>query len=48
MAIPGADRSVFFAGERSEVFAARDWMLAQGMAKSEFFASTYWTAPTGE
>lgn len=42
--LPASDRFVFFAGERSDVFAARDRLLATGFRRTEFHAATYWTA----
>lgn len=44
LAIPGRDRFVFFAAERREAFAARDLLRERGLARGEFFASSYWTA----
>ncbi|MEC7761463.1 MAG: siderophore-interacting protein [Pseudomonadota bacterium] len=41
---PNADRFVFFASERSEVFAARDWLNLQGWDRTEFLCASYWTA----
>lgn len=43
--IPASDRFVFFAGERRDAFAARDWLRGRGLGLGEFLASTYWTAP---
>lgn len=45
--LPPDDRFVFFAGERFDVFSARDHLLSLGLRKSEFHASTYWTAKPG-
>lgn len=45
--LPSTDRYVFFAGERSDVFAARDYLRAEGFEKTEFHAATYWTADKG-
>lgn len=42
--LPPNERFVFFAGERREVFAARDWLRERGLGRSEFLVSTYWTA----
>lgn len=44
---PPTDRFVFFAGERSDVFAARDHLRAEGFDKTEFHSATYWTADQG-
>lgn len=44
LALPERERFVFFAAERSEAFAARDWLRERGLARGEFFASAYWNA----
>lgn len=42
--LPARERFVFFAAERREAFAARDWLRERGFQRGESFASTYWTA----
>lgn len=41
---PGADRFLFFAGERQEAQAARAHAEGLGLAAGEFLAAAYWTA----
>lgn len=43
LCLPEADRFVFFASEKSEALAAREWLASQGLARGEFSAASYWT-----
>lgn len=40
---PEADRYVFFAGERQQASAARDWLERRGLRRGEFTTANYWT-----
>ncbi len=46
LSIPDTGRAVFFAAEQAEAQAARQALLARGLAKSEFTAAGYWNAAT--
>ncbi len=43
IAVPEGDRFVFFAGERRQAAAARDWLARAGLERGEFRAAAYWT-----
>lgn len=41
---PESGRFVFFAAERREAFAARDWLQAQAFGRGASLCASYWTA----
>ena len=41
--LPPQGRYVFFAAERQQSSAARDWLVAQGLQRGEFTTANYWT-----
>ncbi|WP_134681848.1 siderophore-interacting protein [Paracoccus ravus] len=43
IAPPETGRYVFFAAERQDSMAARDWLVARGFQRSEFTNAHYWT-----
>ncbi len=42
LALPDAEAFVFFAAERREAIAARDWLQARGRGRGTYHASAYW------
>lgn len=45
--LPDADRFVWFASERAEVFAVREALMERGLEKSEMRAAVFWTRLAG-